>query len=120
MSKCRGEEASSDLTRYDRQLLQFLVNWAPFGGPTDEETMPEFGMSAIQLRERCRKIVISGLKRYLCADDRVLLLRSAAACTVEPRQTLTDEEVLANWIQRRGTRQWVFVESVDNRGTASA
>lgn len=35
-----------DVDSFDRQLLTYAVTWAPFGGPVDEDTFPEFGVSA--------------------------------------------------------------------------
>lgn len=42
---------------FERELVTFVLKWAPFGGPTDDETFPLFGMSAECLKQRFRELV---------------------------------------------------------------
>src|SRR5690242_18544761 len=64
------------LDRFDRDLLSFMVSWAPYGGPPDNECFVEFGMSADRVRERCVHVV-STARAADCADEeRELLLRT--------------------------------------------
>jgi hypothetical protein len=44
---------------FDRHLVQFVVTWAPFGGPTDEDTYPRFGLRGGRLWNRFNRIVAS-------------------------------------------------------------
>jgi len=37
---------------FDRHLLQFVLAWTPFGGPTDEDTFPRFGLRASTAHDR--------------------------------------------------------------------
>jgi hypothetical protein len=37
---------------FDRHLLQFVLTWIPFGGPTDEDTFPRFGLRAWSVHDR--------------------------------------------------------------------
>ncbi|AQA07178.1 MULTISPECIES: hypothetical protein [Mycobacteriales] len=36
----------------EREILEFVILWAPFGGPDDEEVFVRFGISVPQLYER--------------------------------------------------------------------
>jgi hypothetical protein len=44
---------------FDRHLVQFVVTWAPFGGPSDEDTYPRFGLRGRKLWNRFNRIVAS-------------------------------------------------------------
>ena len=66
--------ASHHLDRFDRDLMKFVVVWAPYGGPTDDELFPEFGISARQLRPRLQDIAVEYLSMPLNTNDRTLLL----------------------------------------------
>jgi hypothetical protein len=79
--RCRGTLTASrsrkrQLDLFDRDLLAFLLSWAPYGGPPDSECFVEFGMSAARLRERCVQVV-STTRSIDCNDEeRELLLRT--------------------------------------------
>ena len=45
------------MDRFDRQLMDFVRSWAPYGGPPSEEVMLEFGMTREQLAQRIQLIV---------------------------------------------------------------
>jgi hypothetical protein len=45
------------MDRFDRQILDFVRSWAPYGGPPADELLAEFGMTRDQLSERVRVIV---------------------------------------------------------------
>ncbi|BBY26892.1 hypothetical protein [Mycolicibacterium sediminis] len=47
------------MDRFDRQLMDFVRSWAPYGGPPSDEVMLEFGMTREQLTERITLIVAS-------------------------------------------------------------
>jgi hypothetical protein len=36
---------------FDRWILQYMLWWAPFGGPPEEDVFPRFGMNASQLAD---------------------------------------------------------------------
>lgn len=42
---------------FDRQIVQFVLQWAPFGGPPKDDVLPRFGLSPEQLGIRFRAIV---------------------------------------------------------------
>jgi hypothetical protein len=64
------------LDHFDRDLLMFILSWAPYGGPPDSECLVEFGMSAGRLREKCVQVV-STTRSVDCDDEeRELLLRT--------------------------------------------
>ncbi|WP_099023632.1 hypothetical protein [Mycolicibacterium palauense] len=42
---------------FDHQIVQFVIRWAPFGGPPDEDILPRFGLTPAQLHKRFDAIV---------------------------------------------------------------
>ena len=69
---------------FDREILQFVLWWKPFGFPPGEEAYPRFGLRIGELADRFVAIVRSFADRpnRLDPSDRDLLLRA--------RQHLTD------------------------------
>ncbi|MGX7728293.1 hypothetical protein ACWPOB_03365 [Rhodococcus sp. 2H158] len=41
----------------DRELVQFAVNWAPFGGAPPDEVFVTFGMTVDRYQRRLREIL---------------------------------------------------------------
>jgi hypothetical protein len=72
----RGGPARID--SFDRELVAYVVSWAPFGGPPVEEILPRFGLSSDSLDQRIHQIVTDNRERNLVMEDRVLLLRARA------------------------------------------
>ena len=65
------------LDRFDRDLLAFLLSWAPYGGPPDNECFVEFGMNADRVRERCMEVVCTARPGQYSDADRTLLLNAS-------------------------------------------
>ncbi|OBJ95949.1 hypothetical protein A5638_19115 [Mycolicibacterium fortuitum] len=63
---------------FERVLLNFVLAWAPYGGPREDDVWLEFGMTAEQLCVRFTRIVSGQLPRArsLSAADRCLLERA--------------------------------------------
>lgn len=45
------------MDRFERQILDFMRSWAPYGGPPADEVLAEFGMTREALLDRVRLIV---------------------------------------------------------------
>ncbi|OWL96715.1 hypothetical protein B7435_27545 [Mycolicibacterium peregrinum] len=60
---------------FERVLLKFVLAWAPYGGPREDDVWLEFGMTAEQLFVRFSGIVSGQVPRVraLSAADRSLL-----------------------------------------------
>ncbi|MCV7287457.1 MULTISPECIES: hypothetical protein [Mycolicibacterium] len=60
---------------YERDLLRFVLAWAPYGGPREDDVWLEFGMTADQLCGRFARVVTGLLPRVrsLPTPDRCLL-----------------------------------------------
>lgn len=58
---------------FDRQILQFVLQWAPHGVLHDEDTFPKFGMNVEQLIVRFSQIVSAPVTTGLPEADRELL-----------------------------------------------
>lgn len=65
---------------FDKQILQFTLAWAPYGGSRNEDTFPEFGITADELAVEFHRIVATQLRRVrdLANSDRLLLARASA------------------------------------------
>jgi hypothetical protein len=63
-----------ELERFDRHLLTFMLWWAPFGGPPEDECFVEFGMKASRVREHCMQILRSSPAGVYSPSDHRLLV----------------------------------------------
>jgi hypothetical protein len=45
------------MDRFDRDILDFVRSWAPYGGPPTDEVLAEFGMTRTQLLVRVDRII---------------------------------------------------------------
>jgi hypothetical protein len=71
---------------YDRHLVQFVVTWAPFGGPIDEDTYPRFGLRGRRMWNRFHRIVASAESVLAeLEDDDADLIRQARALIASHR-----------------------------------
>ncbi|MDF3340600.1 hypothetical protein P3H80_24440 [Mycolicibacterium septicum] len=63
---------------FERLLVQFVLAWAPYGGPREDDVWLEFGMTGEQLCVRFAAIVSGQIPRArtLSAADRSLLERA--------------------------------------------
>jgi hypothetical protein len=72
----------------DWEILRFVVSWAPYGGPHDEETVPRFGMNSERLKARFAEIVraLDSGNAPLDFDQRQLLRRACELAASATRQ----------------------------------
>ena len=42
---------------FERRIVQYMLQWHPFGGPPEDDVLPHFGMSPPQLERRFNRIV---------------------------------------------------------------
>ena len=65
---------------FDRHLLQFVLMWTPFGGPTDADTFRGSGCAAWSVHDRFIAITTSvGSQLSSLDDDDADLVRRAQA-----------------------------------------
>lgn len=76
-----GRATQPAIDAFDRELLEFIMTWMPYGGPPAEEILPRFGIHADALVVRVQDIVTGGLSRSPVGPDVVLLHRSRLAMT---------------------------------------
>lgn len=72
-----GGGCASQLDWFDREIVRYVLQWAPEGDVWDEDVYPVFGMTVEQLVDRFRGIIATFLPRvgYLAQSDRELLAR---------------------------------------------
>jgi hypothetical protein len=63
---------------FDRQILQYVLWWTPFGKPPEEDVYPKFGMDTCQLADRFLDIVkaMNSREQQLDRADTDLLARA--------------------------------------------
>ena len=64
-----------DLDAFECAMIQFLLSWAPYGDPPEEECLPLFGKTVPALKEEIRQLVRT--PRCCTPADRTLLIRVA-------------------------------------------
>jgi len=52
------------MDRFDREIMDFVRSWAPYGGPPTDEILLEFGMTRDQLAVRVQQIVAAEQARH--------------------------------------------------------
>jgi hypothetical protein len=72
-----GKSGKRRLDRFDRDLLAFILSWAPYGGPPENECFVEFGMSSDRVRERCMEVVCTAQASEFGESECSLLLRGS-------------------------------------------
>lgn len=77
------------LDRFDRDLLSYIVSWAPYGLPPAEELLPKFGVPSKSLASRICDIARAQDGKRLTLNDRVLLERGLAV-VMAPRRGPAD------------------------------
>jgi hypothetical protein len=50
--------------RFERDILEYLRSWAPYGGPPTDEVWTEFGMTRDELVERAQLIIAAQRARH--------------------------------------------------------
>ncbi|MUL50100.1 hypothetical protein FZI85_30075 [Mycobacterium sp. CBMA293] len=85
---------------FDREIVEFVIRWQPFGGPSDEDVFPEFGMSAARLWARCAEIAV--MSRGRCYIDRDRSLLDLALLALKSR---TDEFCASGFVSG-AVRHW--------------
>ncbi|WP_396910600.1 hypothetical protein [Mycolicibacterium sp.] len=79
----RLQTTNGRLDEFDRDMLRFVVSWAPYGGPPDDEILPRFGILSYELTERIRELAYISGQHGVSFEDRRLLQR--ALTTVDRR-----------------------------------
>jgi RNA polymerase sigma-70 factor, ECF subfamily len=70
-----GEACAGQLDWFDREIVHYVLLWAPHGEVWDEDVYPAFGMTVEQLIDRFRWIIATSVPRlgHLAKSDRELL-----------------------------------------------
>lgn len=64
-----------DLDAFECAMIRFVLSWAPYGDPPEEECMPLFGKTVSALKAEIRTLVRT--PRRCSAENRALLNRVA-------------------------------------------
>jgi hypothetical protein len=77
---------------FERRIVQYMLQWHPFGGPPEDDVLPHFGMSPPQLERRFNRIVkkMENERDSLREEDSSLLIavyriKPEAAVRREPK-----------------------------------
>jgi hypothetical protein len=101
------EDLESDpqpkLSKWDRTLLEYMLNWAPYGGPPREEVLPLFGIAYGKLPRRVAAI-IQRAHRHQPTSEEAVLLRRAATALAEMSWRIRESGTRARSAPEAGTR----------------
>ena len=64
-----------DLDSFERAMIEFVLSWAPYGDPPEEDCLPLFGKTVPALKAEIRELVAT--PRCCSSDSRTLLMRVA-------------------------------------------
>ena len=70
-----GDTCAGQLDWFDREIVRYVLLWAPHGEGRDEDVYPTFGMTVDQLIDRFHRIIETSVPRLgrLAKSDRELL-----------------------------------------------
>ncbi len=75
------------MDRYDREILDYVRSWSPYGGPPADELLLEFGLTPDQLSERVEHIIAAEKSRWESELARPWLrVKPPRATTSEPQR----------------------------------
>lgn len=52
------------MDRFDREILDYVRSWSPYGGPPADEVLAEFGLTPGQFTERVNHIIAAENARH--------------------------------------------------------
>jgi hypothetical protein len=99
-----SKSGKRQLDRFDRDLLAFVLSWASYGGPPEDECFVEFGMSANRVRERCVEVVCATQPLEYGDTERSLLLRASQLLDPVQRGSLSIAPVIKPKVRRFARR----------------
>jgi hypothetical protein len=77
--------------RFAHDIVTYMRSWAPYGGPPDDEVLPEFGLTRDQLVQRYRQIAASeAAKRQQELRKPWIAVQRNASQSETPRRSPTD------------------------------
>lgn len=80
-----GARPAPPLDRFDREIIELLLSWVPYGDPPDDELTVEFGMPLSHLKGRlARRITETRIDENTDQYDRTLLVRVAKLLAQRP------------------------------------
>ena len=79
-----GDTCAGQLDWFDREIVRYVLLWAPHGEGRDEDVYPTFGMTVEQLIERFHRIIDTSVSRLgrLAKSDRELLDKARQLPTI--------------------------------------
>ncbi|WP_229481827.1 hypothetical protein [Mycolicibacterium mageritense] len=88
--------ADKRIDEFDWDIVRYVVEWAPYGGPLDEDILPRFGMDAQRLDARFIELVsaltlhsgtlLNHRQRRLLARARELIPPEKAGTPIELKE----------------------------------
>jgi hypothetical protein len=99
------------IDRFDMEIVEFVLSWAPYGGPPEDECVPRFGMPRDRLMARFGGIVCHGRRENLTYQELALLARAATLpipAEPRPRPHRADDmsAAIGKPVLRRGVWRW--------------
>jgi hypothetical protein len=77
---------AGNLDDFERAMIEMLLSWAPYGDPPEEDCLPLFGKTVVDLKAEVCALV--RWPRRCSATDRLLLTRAARVLGLGPQSTI--------------------------------
>jgi hypothetical protein len=82
----QGTDRASSLDDFDRAIIKFVIQWAPYGGPSDEDLFPRFGLTRDRLFARIESIIRAQTEAPVPAESDRELIRTVARVLASSRR----------------------------------
>jgi hypothetical protein len=118
----------SGIDDFEWDIVAFVVQWAPYGGPSEEDSLPRFGMTCAQLHVRFAEVIrkLGDFHRASLSDPQRELVRRGqrllASETVVGERTsgpsdsdvpfgIDLTEAPGRWSLRQGVWHWTAAQA---------
>lgn len=80
-----------DLDAFECAMIEYLLSWAPYGDPPEEDCLPLFGKTVSALKAEVGTLIRT--PRCCSSSDRTLLMRAARALGPAAALNIEHEEL---------------------------
>jgi hypothetical protein len=81
----QGTDRAASLDDFDRAIIKFVIQWAPYGGPSEEDLFPRFGLTRDRLFARIESIIRAQIAAPVPAESDRELIRAVARVLASSR-----------------------------------
>jgi uncharacterized protein DUF3263 len=91
-----GRNWPTSLDAFDRAMIEFAVQWEPYGGPREEDIFPQFGLTLDRLFARIESIIDAHNVLHMTSPADRQLIQSAVRVLASYRGQPCDQDMQAD------------------------